>query len=107
IAAVGPLNVETKPILMLSAASAGCASARTVAPASHNAFFIFTPLLVIEPERDDVSSNRHLALSFLFEHDLFGKPVPTFPDHALTLNSAAAARSKGATRRLQLPAAAR
>ena len=22
---------------------------------------------------------------FLFEHDLFGKPVPTFPDHALTL----------------------
>jgi hypothetical protein len=19
---------------------------------------------------------------FLFEHDLFGKPVPTFPDHA-------------------------
>jgi hypothetical protein len=27
----------------------------------------------------------------LFEHDLFGKPVPTFPDHALgaTLNVAA------------------
>jgi len=21
----------------------------------------------------------------LFEHDLFGKPVPTFPDHALAL----------------------
>jgi hypothetical protein len=21
--------------------------------------------------------------SFLFEHDLFGKPVPTFPNHAL------------------------
>src|SRR6266404_3860304 len=21
--------------------------------------------------------------TFLFEHDLFGKPVPTFPDHAL------------------------
>jgi hypothetical protein len=21
----------------------------------------------------------------LFEHDLFGKPVPTFPDHALKL----------------------
>ena len=34
-------------------------------------------------ERDDFSSNRHAALSFLFEHDLFGKPVPTFPDHAL------------------------
>src|SRR6185295_16152832 len=24
------------------------------------------------------------ALSFLFEHDLFGKPLHTFPDHALT-----------------------
>ena len=29
------------------------------------------------------SSNRHLALAFLFEHDLFGKPLHTFPDHAL------------------------
>src|SRR5882757_6358235 len=46
ITAVGPLKVETKPILMLSAASTGCASARTVAPASQNAFFIFTPLLI-------------------------------------------------------------
>jgi hypothetical protein len=24
-----------------------------------------------------------LALIFSFEHDPFGKPVPTFPDHAL------------------------
>src|SRR5205807_2116136 len=32
--------------------------------------------------RDDASSNRHPAPSFLFEHDPFGKPVPTFPDHA-------------------------
>src|SRR6185312_2056252 len=41
--------------------------------------------------RDDASSNRHPAPSFLFEHDLQanayrvcpeGKPVPTFPDHA-------------------------
>jgi len=24
-----------------------------------------------------------LAFIFLLEHDLFGKPVPTFPDHAL------------------------
>jgi hypothetical protein len=23
-----------------------------------------------------------IALYLLFEHDLFGKPVPTFPDHA-------------------------
>ncbi|MCA6118669.1 hypothetical protein J6524_27880 [Bradyrhizobium sp. WSM 1738] len=28
--------------------------------------------------RDDASSNRHPAPSFLFEHDLFGKPVPIF-----------------------------
>jgi predicted N-acetyltransferase YhbS len=27
--------------------------------------------------------NRHPASHFLFEHDLFGKPVPTFPDHAI------------------------
>src|SRR6476661_8036891 len=47
ITAVGPLKVETKPILMLSAPSAGCASASIVAPASQNAFFIFTPLLII------------------------------------------------------------
>ena len=33
-------------------------------------------------ERDDLSSNRHPALSFLFEHDLFGTPQHTFPDHA-------------------------
>src|SRR6185437_10148038 len=36
--------------LMVSPADAGCASARTVAPASQNAFFIITPLLVIEPD---------------------------------------------------------
>src|SRR5436189_2525855 len=49
IAAVGPLKVETKPILMVSAASAGCAaSASAVTPASQNAVFIFTPLLMIE-----------------------------------------------------------
>src|SRR5712671_6264539 len=27
--------------------------------------------------------NRIMISSLLFEHDLFGKPVPTFPDHAL------------------------
>ena len=50
ITAVGPLKVETKPILMVSPADAGCVSAKTVAPASQNAFFIITPLLVIEPD---------------------------------------------------------
>ncbi len=34
-------------------------------------------------ERDSASSNRHHALIFRLEHDLFGTPVPTFPDHAL------------------------
>jgi hypothetical protein len=29
--------------------------------------------------------NRHRALDLLVEHDLFGKPVSTFPDHALDL----------------------
>ena len=27
--------------------------------------------------------NRHRALGYLFEHDLFGKPLHAFPDHAL------------------------
>jgi hypothetical protein len=35
------------------------------------------------PERDDFSSNRHPALSFCLSMIFFGKPVPTFPDHAL------------------------
>jgi hypothetical protein len=30
----------------------------------------------------------------LFEHDLFGKPVPTFPDHALTKSERNQARAK-------------
>ena len=34
-------------------------------------------------KRDDSSSNRHPGSILLFEYDLFGKPVSTFPDHAL------------------------
>ena len=34
-------------------------------------------------ERDAFWLNRYRALSFLFEHDLFGKPVSPFPDHAV------------------------
>jgi hypothetical protein len=34
-------------------------------------------------ERDGIKLNHHRALGFLFEHDLFGKPPHTFPDHAL------------------------
>src|SRR3954463_5221617 len=33
-------------------------------------------------EQDGFSSNRDLAL-ILFEHDPFGKPLHSFPDHAL------------------------
>jgi hypothetical protein len=29
------------------------------------------------------------SANFLFEHDFFGKPVSTFPDHALVLNAVA------------------
>src|ERR1700726_2589690 len=43
IAAVGPLNVETNPILMESAAKAEFASARAAAPASQNAVLISVP----------------------------------------------------------------
>jgi len=32
--------------------------------------------------------NRHRALALLFEHDLFGKPVSIFPDHALAAHDA-------------------
>ena len=46
ITAVGPLNVETNPILMESAAMAGCANASAAAPASQNAVLMVSPSLV-------------------------------------------------------------
>ena len=49
ITAVGPLKVETKPILMLSPANAGFARTSAAAPASQNAVFITTPLHIIGP----------------------------------------------------------
>src|SRR6478752_9220321 len=49
ITAVGPLKVETKPILMVSPANAGFASTSAAAPASQNAVLITTPLLIIDP----------------------------------------------------------
>src|SRR5215510_12840325 len=45
--AVGPLNVETKPILMVSPAQAGFASTSAAAPASQNAVLITTPFLIL------------------------------------------------------------
>src|SRR3954447_20172025 len=47
ITAVGPLNVLTNPILMVSAAIAEFAKARDVTPASQNAALIVIFLLVI------------------------------------------------------------
>ncbi|MDH2404730.1 hypothetical protein QCM77_33090, partial [Bradyrhizobium sp. SSUT18] len=32
---------------------------------------------------DEIRMNHHRALGLLFEHDLFGKPLRAFPDHAL------------------------
>jgi hypothetical protein len=43
---------------MESAANAGCASARTVAPASQNAVFIFTPLHFIDSTRQPSDEQR-------------------------------------------------
>src|ERR1700730_2757437 len=48
ITAVGALKVETNPILMEPAATAGFASTRTGAPASRNAVLILLPLLTIK-----------------------------------------------------------
>jgi hypothetical protein len=36
---------------------------------------------ILQLDYDPIGSD-HSPVS-LFEHDLFGKPVPTFPDHAL------------------------
>src|SRR5262245_38232821 len=60
IAAVGPLKVEIKPILMVSAATAGCASARAAMPASQNAFFILVspPIYRCNPVRRDGGTGR-------------------------------------------------
>src|ERR1700681_318014 len=39
-------------------------------------------------DHDPIRLNRILISSLLFKHDLFGKPVPTFPDHALVAETA-------------------
>src|SRR6266436_4394585 len=62
ITAVGPLKVETKPILMESAARAGFASARTVAPASQNAVLMVLPLLTIKIWRSQMPCPVRRAL---------------------------------------------
>src|SRR5258705_5828888 len=55
---------------------------------AHGTNETITPKAAEPPDRewlqqDDFSSSRHPALSFFLEHDLCGKPVSTFPDHAL------------------------
>src|SRR6267142_4469865 len=67
---------------------------------------------VIDPgaalERDDFFFESSYRAIFLFEHDLFGKPVPTrrvvarghaFPDHALAAHSAARRYAAGGSLR--------
>jgi hypothetical protein len=44
---------------------------------------------------------------FLFEHDLFGKPVPTFPDHALAPAANNMLLAQVARRRINSPLEAR
>jgi hypothetical protein len=39
--------------------------------------------LLVTLESDSTALNQTLTLSFFPDHDLFGKPVSTFPDHAL------------------------
>src|SRR5450759_5224785 len=64
ITAVGPLNVLTNPILMESAAIAGFASARTVAPASQNAVLISFSLLAfcVCRQSDELSASGFLII---------------------------------------------
>src|SRR5579872_5357859 len=60
ITAVGPLNVETNPILIVSAAAAGWASAKAATPASQNAVFIGVP-----PPRSSLSPSTDRRVLFL------------------------------------------
>src|SRR5712672_4248436 len=61
-----------------------------------------SPLAMTNLERDDFSSNRHPALSFCLSMISAqtlrvcreGKPVPTFPDHALETSKSNPATSR-------------
>src|ERR1700737_2539638 len=66
ITAVGPLKVETNPILVESAAARGFSSARTVAPASQNAVLILLPLLTIKVCRSQMPCPARRALLAAF-----------------------------------------
>src|SRR6267142_7218270 len=51
-------------------------------------------LAALRPGQEKKGPNLISSRSIiLFEHDLFGKPVPTFPDHALLLRRAASLRA--------------
>jgi hypothetical protein len=43
------------------------------------------------------SDKKFASASFLAVHDLFGKPVTTFPDHALTADAKAYSILSGST----------
>lgn len=48
-------------------------------------------------KRDAIGINRHRAPGYRSSMILFGKPMPTFPDHAANLNLAAAVPARSAT----------
>src|SRR6478672_4453725 len=91
IAAAGPLNVETKPILIVSPAAAGLASASAVAPASQNAVLICllpprylndSPVKRTGPSELSALGSRALFLCDVFlcsKSRAFSKPEPPAP----------------------------
>src|SRR5690242_2058202 len=66
--AVGPLKVETKPILIVSAANAEFASASAAAPASQNAVLISFP-----PSRPNATWLAALGISALLALHFLGR----------------------------------
>src|ERR1700751_4508587 len=82
ITAVGPEKVETKPILTVSPAKAGLASASAAAPASQNADFMIFPSL------NSQRTELHAPLRC-------GRPLPqAYPHCFFARNSAPAASAK-------------
>src|SRR5882757_5728616 len=56
----------------------------TFAPDPANRRATATPMPLLPPvTRSFIVTSIFFFLLFVFEHDLIGKPVPTFPDHAL------------------------
>jgi hypothetical protein len=55
----------------------------------------FTTLALLGTQLDhNAIEEIRIMISSLFEHDLFGKPVSTFPDHALAIRTRRAASTQ-------------